>query len=295
MDVRFTDIFRFLDYASWLRAEYEAWKEADPSFSHRSFSRACGYRSSGALALVMSGRRNLSRQGAARVANALGLDAGERAHLMRMLDFEQADDFAARAAVMERMKSARRFSEHWQDTIDAYAFYEDWRAPLVRELLSLDDWREDPEWMASRIHARVTPAQCAKALALLIEQGHVERDGEGRLRPTHRIVATQTEARSDALKAFQKHMMALAADALDTQEPDRRDMRVVTMAISQAQAARIKALLVQTHKEVLAIVAEDEPIEAVYQLNTQLFALTDPAGGSSGEAAPGGGTAEEAE
>ncbi len=269
-----TDIYRFVDYPSWLRAEYEARKADDGGFSHRRFSALCGYRSSGALALIMSGQRNLSRDAAARVATALELDAGERAHLLRMLDYEQADDFAARAAVLDRMKASRRFAEQWRDTIDAYAFYRDPWAPLVRELISLDDFREDPAWMAERLHADVSPEACADAVERLVEMGLLERDDDGCLRHTRRVVATPPELRSDALKRFQRQMMQLASDALDSQPPEVRDMRVTTMAVSSAQATRIKALMTQLHKEVLAIVAEDEPIEVVYQLNTQFFALT---------------------
>ena len=70
--------------------------------------------------------------------------------------------------------------------------------------------------------------------------------------------------------------MDLAKEALDTQPADQRDMRVITMGISRNQARQIKALLTDVQKQVLAIVSNDEPIEVVYQLNTQLFALTNP-------------------
>ena len=210
------------------------------------------------------------------MALAFELDAGERAHLVRMLDYEGAEDFAARAAVLGRMKASRRFAEHWQGTIDAYAFYEDPLVPVVRELVSLDDFREDAEWMASRVHGGVKPKDCATALEQLLELGHIERQPDGTLQLVRRIVATPAEVQSDTLKAFQRSMMDRASLALDSQERERRDMRVTTMAISEAQAVRIKALMTQLHKEVLAIVAEDEPIESVYQLNTQLFSLTDP-------------------
>ena len=271
-----TDIYRFLDYRSWLRAEYEERKAQDERFSHRKFSSLCGYKSSGALALIMSGRRNLTRDAAERVSLAFDLDPGERAHLVRMLDYEDAEDFGARAAVLGRMKAARKFAEHWQGTIDAYAYYEDPLVPVVRELVSLDDFREDGDWMAARVHGGAAPSACTEALARLIELGHLDRDDEGRLRHAHRIVATPAEVRSDTLKAYQRNMMERASAALDSQERERRDMRVSTMAISEGQAARIKALMEQVHKEVMAIVEEDEPIEAVYQLNTQFFSLTDP-------------------
>ncbi|MFT4705342.1 MAG: hypothetical protein ACI81R_003050 [Bradymonadia bacterium] len=270
------DIYRYLDYPSWLRDEYDARRTEEPGFTHRSFSQLCGYRSSGALALIMSGRRNLSRSAAQRVSDLFELEDGERAHLFRMLDYEQAADFAARAAVVTRMRASKRFAEHWRGTIDAYEFYGDPWVPVVREFVSLDTFTEDPQALAALAYADVTPEQCAIALEKLESIGQLERDADGRLRHTQRVVATPAEVRSDALKTFQRMMMRLAADALDEQAPEQRDMRVTTMAISHDQSRRIKALVTQMHKEVLDIVSEDEPIEVLYQLNTQLFALTRP-------------------
>lgn len=271
-----TDIFRFLNVADWLRAEFDARKAATPELTHRAFSAQCGYKSSGAISLLMSGRRRMSREAGDRIAKALGLTPSERDHLRRMVDFALADDFDERAEVLRRMTAAQRFATEWKGTLDAYEFYRDWTAPVVRELASLPDFQEDPVWIASRMHKRIRVDEARDAIGRLLTAGYLTRDDDGRLRPATPIVATPSEVQSDALKHFQRQMMELAGDALDTQERERRDMRVITMAISESQAARLKAMLTQFHKEVLELVVEDEPIEAVYQLNTQLFSLTDP-------------------
>lgn len=271
-----TNIYRFLDYPRWLKAEYEARRAVDPGFTHRRFSELCGYKSSGALSLLISCKRNLSREALERIATALGMDSGERVHFRRMLDYEQADDFAARAAVLDRMKAARRFAEEWADRLDAVDYYRDWHVPVVRELVALDDFVEEPAWMSARMHHRVGADACALAIDRLLAIGMLERDDEGRLRQTDAILSTPPEVRSEALKEFQRQMMWLAGEALDTQASERRDMRVVTMAISRQQASDLKTLLGQLQKEALDIVSRDEPIEAVYQLNTQLFELTQP-------------------
>lgn len=271
-----TDILRYLEYSAWLRDEYDARRGYDDGFTHRRFSELCGYRSSGAMSLIMSGRRNLSDAAAERIARVFDLDATERAHLRRMLAWDRADDFDTRARLLEQMQTAKAFAEHWQGTIDAYAFYHDGLVPLVRELVSLPDFDEDPRWMAARLHGDVAPDRCARALQRLVDLGHLVRDDDGRLQHAQPIVATTPEARSDTLKAFQRYVMGLAADALDSQPPAARDMRVTTMAISRDQVADIKALLVQLHKDVLSVVERDEPIEVVYQLNTQLFGITEP-------------------
>lgn len=274
------DIYTFIDYRQWLAGAFDALRGADPKLTHRSFSKLCGYRSSGAISLILSGKRRLTEKATRRIARVFKLDAAESQHLHLMVAFEQADGFEARERLMRKMQAAQRFAEVWGDTLDAYAFYRDWYLPVLRELTSLPDFREDPQWLAARLHHRLPPKLAAQGLAQLEEIGFLERDSHGALRPKDKIISTSSEVRSDVLKQHQREMMRLASEALDSQPRERRDMRVMTVAISQNQADRIKGLLTLLQKEILAVVEEDEPIEGVFQLNTQWFALTDAPEGS---------------
>jgi uncharacterized protein (TIGR02147 family) len=270
------DIYRYKSYAKWLGDAFEAVQGQDASMTHRKFSELCGYKSSGAISLISSGRRRLSVEGARRIAGALRLNAGKSQHLEYMVQFEQADDFEARAGWLRKMRAAKHFAETWEDTLKAYDVYAHWYLPVLLEVVSLPDFQEDPAWVVARIHQKITPQQVREGLAQLQRLGFLGRDDQGLLRRAEMIISTPAEVSSDVLKQHQREMMKLAADALDTQERERRDMRVSTVAISRNQAARIKARLTQLQKELAQIVAEDEPIEGVYQLNTQLFELTDP-------------------
>jgi uncharacterized protein (TIGR02147 family) len=288
------DIFSYLSYAEWLSAAFVALQAQDSAITHRSFSQACGYRSSGAMALVMGGRRRLSSDGAQRIADALRLTNAEREHLLLMIGFEQAEDFEVRASLLEKMSAARRFSERWSGTLHAYRFYSHWSLPVLRELVALPDFQEDPAWVQRRVHGKLSRKEIREALDLLEQDGYLERGEDGRLRQTRAIIATTSELQSDVLKQHQREMMTLAGEALDSQPRERRDMRVMTVAISHNQAAKIKARLTLLQKELLAIVEEDEPIEEVYQLNVQWFALTDSVGLSAPEEGePGQGDASQ--
>lgn len=270
------NIFRYLDYAVWLTDAFEALRAIDRSFTHRRFSEKCGYRSSGAISLIMSRKRGLSESGARKIAKALKLTAAERDHFVLMVTYEQSQSFDERQRLLRKMSAAKGFAERWENSLSAFEFYKHWYLPAVREIVSLDDFVEDPEWIARRLHGVLSSKQAQGAVNDLVRLGYLRRDSSGRLRPTQAIIATPSEVQSDVLKQHQREMMRLAAQALDSQDATIRDMRVATMAISRSQGERIKALLTQLQKEVLSIVEEDEPIEMVFQLNTQWFALTNP-------------------
>jgi len=120
------DIFRYIDYRGWLAETFEAWQAVDASMTHRRFSQLCGYRSSGAIALVTSGRRRLSNAGAKRIAKVLALDPTARAHLLLRVAFARAADLATRARLAQPMRSAQRFAAGSAHTLQAADSYGAW-------------------------------------------------------------------------------------------------------------------------------------------------------------------------
>jgi uncharacterized protein (TIGR02147 family) len=268
------DVFRVLDYRAWLREAVDANFADDPALSLRALSARCGFRSTGGLSLVLSARRNLTPDTARRVGAGLGLTVREQEHLALLVAWDRADDPVERSELFARLRAARSFAEVFEGSLHTYDFYRSWWLPILRELVALDDFEENADWIAERVWPRIAPAEITRGIRRLEELGFLVRDDAGRLRQHQPIVATEHEVVSDALVQHQRDMMSLAADALLVQPAELRDMRVMTMAISASQAERIKARLEAVHREILGIVSDDEPIEVVYQLNTQFFALS---------------------
>lgn len=268
------DVYASLHYRAWLVEACDAVRRLDPTLTHRRLAARLGYKSSGAVALLLSGTRRLSVEAARRVGVAFGLDREAVEHLVLLVRYEQATHPDQRAVLLDEMMSQREFARLWRDALWSHELYRHWTRVALRELVSLPQFVEDPAWIAANVVPTISVAEAAEALTALVAHGLLVRDPHGRLQPRDAIIATPLEIRSDLLKRHQHHMLTLAAHALNQQPAKVRDMRVMTVAISRAQADRIKQRLGEVHREILAIVAEDEPIEAVFQLNTQWFALS---------------------
>lgn len=270
------DPLRATSFREWLSAVYLHLKTIEPGMNQRKFAALCGYQSSGAIALINSGQRGVSEDAARRLARALGLDPSEREHLVLLVRFENTGEFEDKSRFLDRLAASRRYAAEWSGTIREHAFYSAWFIPVVRELVSTPDFREDASWIAARVLPPITVSEAEHALATLLECGYLVRDASGRLQPAQPLIATNSEAVSDALVFHQREMMTRAAEAIENQAPELRDMRVMTVAISRSQAEQIKARISEFHREIFAIVAKDEPIEGVYQLNTQWFSVAAP-------------------
>ena len=88
-DVWKPDVFEYLSYRDFMRDYYLRAKENTRSMSFRSLSKAAGFGSPNFYKLVMENQRNLSEEGAQRIAEALKLNKGETRFFMTLVEFDQ--------------------------------------------------------------------------------------------------------------------------------------------------------------------------------------------------------------
>ena len=285
-----TRAYDFLEYRAYLNAIYQEKKSSGEGFTYREFAGLCGLSSAGAIKLVLDGKRRLSLSKAQQVAKLLRLPGEEAEFFLNLVRFNDAKDDGERNAAFDKLKAAVAFRRTQENAIRQFEYYKKWYYVAVRELVNLDGFREDPKWIASRLTPSITTAQARAAVQKLLKLGYLVRDPEGILRQAQPVISTEPEVASLAVKNFHREMMDRAKESLESQTSDRRDVRCVTVAISEGQAERIKQMNTQYMKDVLDVVAEDDGVDVVCQLNLQWFRLSltqedDPKGSAKGKVA----------
>ncbi|RJO71915.1 MAG: TIGR02147 family protein [Myxococcales bacterium] len=284
-------LFDYLDYRAYLRAAFEAKKQKDTAFSYRVLAREAGFASAGSLKLAIDGRRGLSEEKARDLAAALGLKGDESDYFCFLAAFGTAKTDEARNRALGRMRAIRRFRDVKKVELARYEYFRHWHHLAIREMVNLEDFREDAEWIARRLLFTLTPRDVTRTIVKLEKLGFLVRDADGRLKQAEPVAHTEVEIEAEfaslIAKNFHREMMQRAAEALEKVPAAKRDVRALTVAISRGQAERIKQMNIQHMKDVLDVVLEDEPVEAVYQLNLQWFPLTAAEPAEAGDAAPG--------
>ena len=128
------NVFRYLDFRLLLRDLYAHRKQHEYGFSHRSFSRRAGLRSTNFLKLVMDAKRNVSARVALRFAEALGLDAQETEYFCELAVYTQARTGPERTRAYARLSSLK--PQRALRELDAHhtAYHSSWYMPAIREL-----------------------------------------------------------------------------------------------------------------------------------------------------------------
>jgi uncharacterized protein (TIGR02147 family) len=268
------DVFQYRDYRAFLREYYERNKRRKGGYSLRAFSRTTGLRSPNYLKLVMDGDRNLTPPMALRFAEGCGLSGEAIEYFCELVAYNQAELAKQRELHYERLKRFSRFRKVHKLEAAQSAYHSEWHIPAIRELVARADFREDPAWIAKTLMPPISLAQAKRGLAILLELGLLVRDGAGRLVQPQELVETPEGPLGHHVVEFHRAMMAHAAEALDRVPREEREIASLTLCVSAAQFARLKAELAALRNLLLQRYQADADAERVVQVNFQLFPLS---------------------
>ncbi len=276
--------YDYLDYKRFLQDIYADYNSQDAAFSHRYLQKKAGYSDkSNHFWQIATGYAKLSPRAAQRYAQALGLGNRETRYFLHLVELDQASNDEQRQMIMEQLRRLGGKRAMHNAELIRHEFYSQWYLPVLRELVSVEDFKEDPSWIASRLRPHITPRQARSGLNRLIELGFLSRNPQGKLQPRDPFIGEFAD-REDSTKAarlsvrnFHREMIRLGSEAIEAYPQQRRFISGITMAISRRQAEALKELLAQQLNDVKELIVEPEPIEVAYRLNVQLFPLLDDA------------------
>lgn len=273
------DIYIYTDYRVYLKDVYTHLKAETPYFSYRYFSKVAGFTSPNFLKLVIDGERNLSHDGLNKFCQALKLKGKEARYFRLLVLMNQAvtteeKDFYTRQLLKSKVvKTLKPLSQA------QYEYYSHWFHIPLRELIGLPHFKNDPKWIASQFTPHLTENQVKDGLKTLLKLALIRERADGSYEQTDAAISTGDDVVSLGVENFHKQMMELAAASIDRFDDKEREISSLTMGVSRATQERLKEMIRDFRKEVIALVSGDKNHESVVQMNFQLFPLVRQQGG----------------
>lgn len=267
-------VFDYTDYRQYLADYYEEQKLLKPDvFSYRYFAKKAGYNSSGMYKDIVNKRTNIKPGFIMKLSKAIGHTTNEEEYFECMIYFNQAESIEEKNKYFERMM---RFYNSKACIIDKkqYEFYSKWYYSAVRDLLSIGNFADDYIAIARSLNPKIRTDQAKKSIQLLCKLGLIEKNSQGYYKAVNQIISSGDEIASLHMKIFQSEMIALAREALDRHPVHLRNISTVTFSISKKDIARVNAEIDACRKRILRIVEKSENEDRLYQLNLQLFPLS---------------------
>ncbi|MBF0492120.1 MAG: TIGR02147 family protein [Deltaproteobacteria bacterium] len=268
-------VFQYLDYREFLKERFAYLKKHKRNVTHRALSTKAGFTSPNFLKLVMDGKRNLTEDSLCKVCKAFDLNEKECAFFKALVNFNQAKDFQSKEEAYQKLRQTRQDLPLQHLDHAQMEYLEAWHHVALREMVELKDFKEDPFWIQEKLGKEIKISDIKKSLALLETLGLLERNAEGKLRAKQRAISTGNEVASLAAFRFHQGMIEKAKEALQKTSAEERDISSLTLALSEEKFLEVKKRLQDFRKEILSLVQDEQAASTVYQLNFQLFNLTE--------------------
>ena len=157
---------------------------------------------------------------------------------------------------------------------EMYEYFSSWWNIVVREQMNILPYTGNAKELASRLLPSITEAQAKRSVKLLRNLGIITKDNDGVHRLKSDFVTTDGMVQAVAVRNFQKDMIRLAMEALDRVPREDRDISSLTISTSRECLEVIRDRLTEIRREIMDLVRREEKTEEVYQLNFQIFPLT---------------------
>ena len=266
-------ITEYNDYRCYMRDYYEERKRTS-YFSWREFAKLAGFSSSGYLKLVCDGKTRLRQDGALKVARAMELSGYRREYFCLLVEFCDAPDERSRVQVFSRMRTLMEENGVRVLGAEAFDYYRSWVNSVVRELAPMMPGAK-PSDIAKMCIPEVTAGEVRNSLELMVRANLLERKPDGAYVQMNKGLTGDPALVSASMKAMQKQVAQLAADALDNVPAEERDISGFTLGISENTYRRLVEEIGAFRKRIKEIVSDDEGCNRVYRLNLQLFPLSE--------------------
>lgn len=267
-------IFSYINYRLFLKDYYEEQKRTSRFFSYRYFAKKAGINSPNFLKQIIESKRNLTDLTINRFIAALKLNEKEADFFRHLVLFNQARSAQEKQQHYTVMLSMMHTVKEQRLAALQHEYFNHWFVPVVREMVSLYDFKGDYKSLAAAVTPQITVREVRFAIKLLKNLGMIKQLPDGTFRQTAAAIISDSTIARMAVRSFNREMIRKAEIALDNTPIDERQIYGVTVGISKACYDVLVAEMEAFRDRVVAIVNGDSCSNRVYQINLQLFPLS---------------------
>jgi uncharacterized protein (TIGR02147 family) len=273
-------IYGYTDYRKYLKDFYEFRKSGPRGYSYRSFSKSAGLSSPNFLKLVIENERNVGKESIPGFINALGLGRSMARYFEALVHLNQAKSDAEKEKYFQELKLLTPESKRRDLNTKEYEYLSHWLYPVIREMISLKEFRDDPYWISRRLNGKAKVSEIQLALQFLKTEKFIVKNGD-RYEAVDNMVVSSDEVFSLAIRNYHREMLSQAKESLETLSVEEREFGAIIFALPESSLAELKQRMKKFRNEIHEWACQaitDDPGDMVVQLNLQMYPHTKDGG-----------------
>ena len=271
-------IVDFFDYRDYLKSIYQELKKIKKPYSYQFFAEDLGFSATNVIRLVIVGKRKLSLKSANTIVTSLGLNHEPRKYFLALVKYANVRTAASKKEIFQRLLLLKqRCLEEKNDEVKL-KYFSKWYIPAIREMLRMDDFSFDHEWIANNLRESIQAKEIEQSINVLREIGVITPDfsvaRKNKIQDIPVVLPADRTANYYSIIEYHQQMLKVAANSLLSVPKEDREFNSLTICVSKGTQKKIKGLIRKFCQEILELEEQSQDRTSVEQLNIQFFPLT---------------------
>lgn len=206
----------------------------------------------------------------------MGLEGFDYTYFTLLVKFGNAKNDSEKESALRELEREAQMNKIRVVDADAFRYYENPAYPIIRELAPLMPNASFGE-IASKVKHEITAAQVRDILQFLVKADLLKKNDDGTYEQTQKAVKGSKETIPLVIRTMNRKMSELAVQSITKDSVEERNFSGITMGINKSVYDRITKEIDIFRKKIIDIANECRDIDQVYQMNLQVFPLTDKA------------------
>lgn len=276
----------YTDFRLYLKDVYEYRRLTEStglrSYSYSTFSAAADIKSPNYLKLIIEGRRNLSEDMINRFARALRLNRTETEEFRALVRYGQASQPLERNHYLKELADLRAQKAFEAGEIDQRSWEKmpGWIGWVLYAMSEQANVNFDPEVLQKLFRARASSEDIRQSLDKLLASGELVRTESGDIVKARDLIDSPQDLPVALIRKLQSELIYLGIESLFRDSPKEREFGAMTVAMTEEEFQQVRFELRQLRKRLqkdILVKRKADKGERVYQLNIQLFPVTEKA------------------
>jgi uncharacterized protein (TIGR02147 family) len=265
-------LFDVTDYREFLKSFYEQRKEELPLYSYRMMGNKLELDAS-QLFRILQKEQHLPARCVPLAKDLLGLTGRAAEYFELIIAASRTRHQKKREELFHKAYTLR---DVYRREISAkeLRFLSQWYIAPIRAYLEVSKGHADPAYIAARIVPKLSKEQVQEALEILKELGFVRKLSSGKLELSEPHLTVSGPDKSKAVREFQKQVMQVGAQSLDTIDKDQRDISTLTLAVDEDCFLDIREMAREFRRQIQKRVEEARNPDRIMQFNMALFPVS---------------------
>ncbi|OVE81184.1 hypothetical protein BVY03_04370 [bacterium K02(2017)] len=270
-----TSIYDYWDFKLFLKDLAAEFKEKRTGFNLRDFAKKAGLKTPGLLKMVYDGKRRLTLETREAFALAFELSGRQKIYFDTLVSYNQEDAPDKKRELFDTLNDLRPRSKKYTHQKKLIKYLTEDYYVTIREMILLDDFIEEYDWMAKRCAPRITATEAKEAVETLLEIGLLKRNAKGKLEHAENLVQSE-DYHTQIIEAYHFHDAVLkkARASLNYFEQHHRSFQSLTLTLPKGMSDEIITKYNEFRDWVINRSNEIGTCDEVYHVNFQLFPAT---------------------